>query len=93
MSGGTLYTSAKRPGGQILGGTLCTTTTAVFFDDTSLKSWFNILRACIIGRMLLNLTAPPSHALCLDCLSAAVSHSLCCVQPCAYIAIYASIHV
>ena len=26
MSGGTLYTSAKRPGGQILGGTLCTTT-------------------------------------------------------------------
>ena len=26
MSGGTLYTSAKCPGGQILGGTLCTTT-------------------------------------------------------------------
>ena len=26
MSGGTLYTSAKRPGGQIIGGTLCTTT-------------------------------------------------------------------
>ena len=28
ISGGTLYTSAKRPGGQILGGTLCTTTPA-----------------------------------------------------------------
>ena len=26
MSGGTLYTSAKRPRGQILAGTLCTTT-------------------------------------------------------------------
>ena len=29
MSGGTLYTSAKRPGGQIFGGTLCTTTPAL----------------------------------------------------------------
>ena len=28
MSGGTLYTSAERPGGQILGGTLYTTTPA-----------------------------------------------------------------
>ena len=28
MSGGTLYTSAKRPGGQNLGGKLCTTTPA-----------------------------------------------------------------
>ena len=29
MSGGTLYTSAKRPGGQILGGTLCATTPGI----------------------------------------------------------------
>ena len=29
MSGGTLYTSAKRPGGQILGGTLYSTTPVI----------------------------------------------------------------
>ena len=34
MSGGTLYTSAKRPGGQLLGGTLCTTTPAQIIQLT-----------------------------------------------------------